>query len=198
MAKRKVTIGAGITAHERTQYSGEDLALGFDIFLRGWRKAFSEGGGNFGAEVLEQERSCRRILAAAGDGPFAADSLQDYARRIVSGIDRTKKRIRSGDADEAAREAVHVGRLVTEVHMKHRWEEHALRGARNYSILKAASSQANRKKQSAATSRQMEWQAMANKLWAQNKYLSKSAVAGRIANKVGGNPNTIRRKITAE
>ena len=91
--------------------------------------------------------------------------------------------------------AVDVGRLVTEAHMKGIWEKHAMRGADNASTLKAAAARANKEKQCGARSRQTAWQKMAKDLWARNKYLSKTDVAGSIASKVGGNRNTIRRKI---
>ena len=54
-----------------------------DAFGRRWNEALAEGGGHFGAVVLEAERDCRRILAGAGLGPFEADSAEDYAKRIV-------------------------------------------------------------------------------------------------------------------
>ena len=196
MAKRKVTVGTGITAREETCYSGEDMKPAMDAFLRRWSEAQSEGGGQFGARVLDWERACRRVLAGVGPGPFLADSTEAYAKRILRLIDLTRAGIARGDADEAARMAVDIGRLCTEAYMKGKWEKHAMRGADNASTLKAAAARANKEKQGGATSRHATWQAMAKDLWARNKYLSKTDVAGIIASKVGGNPNTIRRKIT--
>jgi hypothetical protein len=196
MAKRKETIGMGITARVVTRYSKEDMEPAFDVFARQWNAALSKGGGQFGAVVLNAERACRRILAGAGPGPFMADSAEDYARRISRLIDLTKTNIARGDADGAARMAVDVGRLCTEAHMKGLWERHALRGAKNALTLKAAARGANQTRQGDAKQCQAMWQAMANDIWAQNKHLSAADVAGSIASKVGGNRNTIRRKIT--
>ena len=42
----------------------------------------------------------------------------------------------------------------------------------------------------------LQWQPLAEQIWAKNPSLSKTAVARRIAQIVGGNSNTIRRKIT--
>ena len=62
MAKHKKTVGSGITKREVTRYSGEDMAAAFDAFARQWNAALSEGGGSFGARVLNAERACRSIF----------------------------------------------------------------------------------------------------------------------------------------
>ena len=195
MAKRRETVGTGITAREVTRYSGEDMAPAFAAFARRWNADLAEGGGQFGALVLELERICASILADAGSGLFPEDSIENYAKRILRMIDLTKAAIARGNADEAARMAVDVGRLVTEAKIKGSWERHALRGEKNASTLRTVTCRTNKIRQDEATSRLETWQAMADQLWAANSHLSKADVAARIAIKVGGNPNTIRRKI---
>jgi hypothetical protein len=196
MAKRKETIGKGITAREVTRYSGEDMGPALDAWARQWNAAYSEGRGLFGAQVVKQERACRHILAGAGDGPFAPDSLQDYAKRILDAIDQTKKQILHNDADQAAREAIHVGRLITEFHVKQRWENHALRGKKNFLTLREAARTGNWGRSVHAKHVHSDWQGYADEMWAANPRLSKSEVARRIAKKHGGNSRTIRRKIS--
>jgi hypothetical protein len=195
MAKERRTIGSGMTAREVTRYSDEDTGPALHVWSRQWNADLSEGGGLFGSQVVKQERACRRILAGAGDGPFERDSLQDYAKRILYGIDQTKKQILHGDADQAAREAVHVGRLITEMNMKLRWEDHALRGAKNASTLKATANLGNQKRHGKAQTRHSKWQTRANKKWAQNPLLSTAAVANLVARECGDPPRTIRRNI---
>jgi hypothetical protein len=107
----------------------------------------------------------------------------------------TRGHIVRDDADSAARNALAVGRLITEAHVKGAWESHALRGRRNAASLNAAAARRNRKRQNAAAQRYELWRAMANRVWAQNKHLTATDVAKRIAGEVGGNPDTIRRKI---
>ena len=195
MAKHKKIVGSGITKREVISYSGEDMYAAVEAFVHQWNAALSEGGGSFGAVVLNAERACRSILALAGPPPFEADSPEDYARRILRLIEITKGKIARADADEAARMAVQIGRLCTETHLKHLWEDHALRGESNAARLKAAADRENRKKQDRARALDAEQQDMADDMWTRNKYLSASDVADRIADKLGGNPDTIRRKI---
>lgn len=195
MTKHKKIIGTGITKREVISYSGEDMCAGFGAFANQWNAARSEGGGSFGAVVLSAERACRSILTVAGPPPFGADSAEDYARRILHLIEVAKTHITRGDADEAARTAVDIGRLCTEAHIKQVWEKHALRGEKNASRLKAAAARANEEKRDRARSCDAEQQAMADAMRAANPYLSAAEVGRRLANKVGGNPDTIRRKI---
>jgi hypothetical protein len=196
MAKHKKTVGSGITKREVISYSGEDMYAAVKAFLRQWNAARIEGGGSFGAVVLNAERACRSILALAGPPPFEADSPEDYARRILRRIEITKGQIARADADEAARTAVQIGRLCTEAYMKGVWEKHALRGEANASVLKAAAARGNKKKQDRAKPRHATWQAIADEMpgW-QDKSLSASAAAEKIANETGDKPDTIRRKI---
>ena len=183
MAKHTKTVGTGITKREVTSYSGEDMAAAFDAFARQWNATLSAGGGSFGARVLDAERACRRIIqTVAGPPPFAADSAEDYARRILRLIDLTKGQIARGDANEAARMAVDIGRLCTEACMKGVWETYALRGEANLP-LKAEATRGNKKRQDGAKLRHAEWQAMAVGMWVTNKQLSKHAVAQKIARK---------------
>src|SRR5262249_26386150 len=145
--------------------------------------------------VLEQERICASILADAGSGPFPEDSIEDYAKRILRMIDLTKAAIARDDADGAARMAVGVGRLATEACMKGLWERHAVSGGKNAPTLKTVRGRANKIRQDEATPRWEMWKAMAGQTWAANRHLSKTDVAKHIAAKIGGNPDTIRRKI---
>ena len=185
MAKYKRAVGSGITKREVISYSGEDMAAAFEAFARQWNAARFEGGGSFGAVVLNAERVCRSILATvAGRPPFEPDSPEGYARRILRLIEITKEEIARGDADEAARTAVDIGRLCTEAHIKGVWED-SLRGEANASALKAAAARANKKKQARAQPRRAKWQAMADDLWARNQHRSARDVAGRIAEKAG-------------
>jgi hypothetical protein len=195
MAKRRETVGTGITAREVTRYSGEDMAPAFAAFARRWNAALAEGGGQFGGAVLDTERACQRVLGGAGVGPFAAESVEDYAKRILRMIELTKAATARGEADEAARMALDVGRLTTEAKIKGLWEQHALRGEKNASNLRTVTRRANKIRQEKATPRLETWQAMADQMWAANSHLSKTDVATRIADKIGGNPDTIRRKI---
>jgi len=107
----------------------------------------------------------------------------------------TKTHIARGDADEAARRAVAIGRLCTEAHLKELWESHALRGEANASVLKAAADRGNQKKQSRAETSRMTWQAMTDEMRARNPHLGKAAVGRLIAGKTGDNPDTVRRRI---
>jgi Phage integrase family len=195
MAKFKEIVGTGITAREVTRYSGEDMFPAFEAFARQWNAALSEGGDQFGAVVFNAERVCRSILANAGPKPFAPDSAEDYARRVLHLIDLTRTDIALGDAAGAGRMAIDIGRLCTEAHMKRVWEKYALRALRNVSNLKLAAARANKKKQRVAKSREADWQGMATDMWAQNRHLSAADIGRRIADKLGGNHNTIRRKI---
>jgi hypothetical protein len=110
-------------------------------------------------------------------------------------IDLTKAATARGDADEAARMAMDVGRLITEAKIKGSWERHALRGEKNASTLRTVTRCANKIRQDEAISRLETWQSMADQAWAANMHLSKTDVAKHIALQVGGNPGTIRRKI---
>ena len=195
MAKRRETVGTGITAREVTRYSGEDMAPAFAAFAGRWNAALAEGGGQFGGAVLDTERACQRVLAGAGAGPFAADSVEDYAKRILRMIDLTRAATARGDADKADRMAVDVGRLITEAKIKSSWERHALRGEKIASTLRTVTCRANKIRQDEAIPRLETWQAMADQAWAANRHLSKTDVAKHIAAKVGGIPDTIRRKI---
>jgi hypothetical protein len=153
---------------------------------------------------LDQERQCRAILAAAGPGPFAADSLEDYARRILRAIELTQRFIEHKDADQAARCAVQVGVLITEAHMKGVWERPALRGVTALETdesLRAAAVSHNTAKRENAGRDHAHWQKMAQDIWNDDKDLAAAEVARRIAKKLPGdrenkpNPDTIRRKI---
>jgi hypothetical protein len=178
--------------------NGDHGARSDALFRRGhgrWNAALAEGGGQFGAVVLEQERICASILADAGSEPFPEDSIEDYAKRILRMIDLTRAATARGDADEAARMAVDVGRLITEAKIKGSWERHALRGEKTASTLRTVTRRANKIRQDEAIARLETWQAMADQAWAANRHLSKPDVAKHIAVKVGGNPGTIRRKI---
>jgi len=193
--KRKKLTGTGITAREVTTYSGEDMAPALAAFACRWNAAFTEGGGQFGAVVLEQERICASILADADSGPFPEDSIEDYAKRILRMIGLTKAAIARGNADEAARMGLVVGCLITEAKIKGSWERHALRGEKNASTLRTVARRANKIRQDEAISRRETWQSMADQKWGAKMHLSKTAVAKHIALEVGGNPRTIRRKI---
>ena len=195
MAKHKKVVGAGITKLKGKSYSGEDMAAAFDDFACQWNAALREGGGSFRARVQKWERVCRNILTEAGPVPFDADDAKDYARRILRLIDMTMGHITRGDADEAARVAVDVGRLCAEAYMKEGWEKHALRGEANAARLKEFTGRANVKRQVDAQSLHATWQAMADEKWVKNKHLSKHAVAISIAKETGDNFNTIRRII---
>jgi len=195
MAKSTEIVGTGITARPVTRYSDDDIPPAFDAFARQWNEAVAKAGSPFGATVLNVEQACRRILADAGNGRFVADSSEDYARRTLRAIDSTKASIACGDADMAARMAVDVGRLITEADIKGRWEGHALRGEKNRATLLSAGQRANNLRQDEAKSRREGWQAMADRIWATNQHLRKADVGKRIAGKIGGNPDTIRRKI---
>jgi hypothetical protein len=167
---------------------------GAGVVARRWNAALAEGGGQFGAAIHEQERACRRILDGAAP-PFKPDSIEWWAWRILRAIDATRSHIARGDADEAARMAVDVGRLITEAKIKGSWERHALRGEKTASTLRTVTRRANKIRQDEAIARLETWQAMADQAWAANRHLSKTDVAKHIAVKVGGNPGTIRRKI---
>jgi hypothetical protein len=196
MAKRRKTVGTGITAREVTTYSGEDMAPAFAAFASRWNTALAEGGGQFGAVVLEQERICASILADAGSGPFPEDSIEDYAKRILRQIHFTKSSIAQGDADSAARNALAVGRLITEAHVKGAWEKYAMSALGNAARLSAAARHGNQKRRDAARLRDAKLQAMATALWQRNGYLTARDVAKRIVAELGeGKPDTIRRKI---
>jgi hypothetical protein len=195
MAKRPRAIGGGITARTVVSFDGADMQPAFEAFARRWNAALAEGGGQFGAVIHEQEQACRRILDGAAPPPFKTDSIEWWALRILRAIEATRSHIARGDADEAARMALDVGRLITEVKIKGSWERHALRGEKNASTLRTLTCRANKIRQEEATPRLETWQAMADQAWAANRHLSKNAVAKHIAFKVGGNPDTIRRKI---
>jgi hypothetical protein len=196
MAKQTKTIGTGITAREVTSYDGEDATDAFVRFAHQMKVALSKSGGQFGAYVLQTERKCRRILARAGSAPFAADSHADYASRILIAIKQTKDWIAKGDADIAARQALDVGHLCTEFRMKVLWERYALSGRKTKSVLNDGGRTANKNRTDAATPRHTEWQRMADKLWNRNPHLSATVIGDRIAETLGGNGNTIRRKIS--
>jgi hypothetical protein len=192
MAKHKKSVGSGITERKVISYSGEDMYAAVKAFLHQWNAARSEGGGSFGAVVLNAERACRSILETeAGPPPFGPDSPVGYAGRILRLIEITKGKIARGDADEAARTAVQIGRLCTEAYMKAVWEKHALRGESNAARLKAVAARANKKRQERARALEAKHQAMAADM---NPHLSARALGRRIAAKAGGNPNTIRRR----
>src|SRR5262245_11525593 len=167
MAKRPRIIGGGITARRVVNFDGADMPPAFEAFARRWNAALAEGGGQFGAVIHEQEQACRHILDGAAP-PFKADSIEWWARRILRAIEATRSHIARGDADDAARAAVEVGALITEVSIKDVWEAHALRGQRNAARLNAAAARRNRKRQNAAAQRYELWRSMANRMWAQN------------------------------
>jgi len=192
MAEHRKVVGTGITKREVISYTGEDMHAAIERFARQWNAARSAGGGSFGAVVLSVERVCWSILACAGAPPFETDSAEDYARRILRLIDVAKGQIARADVDEAARTAVDIGRLCTEVYIKRVWETHALRGEKIRATLKANTARANKKKQARARALEAKQQAMADIM---NSRLSARAKGRLIANEVGGNPNTIRRKI---
>ena len=196
MAVDRKTVGTGITARGKITYSGEDIAIGFEELARRWSVARAAAGSDFGADVLNVERSCRRIMESAGSGPFAADSVEDYAKRILIAIRQTKACIARQEAENAARCALTVGRLITEANIKGRWEPHALRGKKNASVLKGATSRTNEKRSAEAKQQYATWQAMADKSWELNPHLSNTDVGEIIAAKLGGNSGTIRRKIS--
>jgi hypothetical protein len=200
MAKRRETVGTGITARQVVRYSGEDMAPAFAAFASRWNTALAEGGGQFSAVVLKQERICASILADAArrprSRPFPKDSIEDYAKRILRQIHFTKSNIAQGDADSAARDALAAGRLITEAHMKGAWEKYAMSGLGNKARLNAAARHGNQKRRAATQRRDAELQAMAAAIWQRNGYLTARDVARRIVAKLGeGNPETIRRKI---
>lgn len=186
MAKQTKIIGGGITARAVTSYTGPDIADAIDHMVR-----------LFSADpLIEAERSCRAFLAGAGAGPFEQDSAEDYAQRILRLITLARACVARGDADNAARLAFAAGCECTEARMKGQWERHAVRGLKNVSALKEATRANNKNKTEGAARLHAKWQALAQKMWAGNKYLSKSDVAEHIAKTYGGNPSTIRRKIS--
>jgi hypothetical protein len=195
MAKKHKAIGTGITARALTEYSGEDIGPFSKDFFSRWNAACAEGGGRFGAVVRETERVCRRILAGAGGGLFEADTVEDYAARILKHIDVTKAAIKRGDADGAARLGVVVGCLLTEAWMKEEWEAHALRGKKNAEVLSEARRAVGRNSSAKAKRLWAEWQARADKIWAGKTRISATGVAKIIARETGDKASTIRRII---
>jgi hypothetical protein len=196
MAKRRRTIGGGITARNVLSFDGADMQPAFAAFARRWNAALAESGGSqFGAVMLDQEQACRCILDGAGIPPFKADSIEWWAWRILRAIEATHGHIARGDADSAARAAVEVGALVTEVSIKHFWEAHALRGEKNAKTLNAAAARRNAKRRNVTAQRHKLWQAMADCAWGQNRHLTARDVAKHIAAETGDNADTVRRKI---
>jgi hypothetical protein len=200
MAKRRESVGTGITKRELTLYSGEDLGPFMKGFAKAWNTAVKEGGGHFGAVVLEAERACRRILSDAAVAPkrFEADTVEDYAERIVRHIELAKAAIAKGDADGAARWGVAIGRLCTEAEMKETWEVHALRGEKNALTVTAGALRENKRRQHEGEQRQAKWQAMADEMRAKNPHLTASVIARHIVDKGAGEGkkvHTIRKRI---
>jgi hypothetical protein len=197
MPKSAETVGTGITARAVTTYSGADMQPAFMVFANQWNSALLEGGGEFGARVLMIERECQQVLAGANPtAPRQADNAASYATRILRLIDMVKRAIECGHGDSAARLAVDVGCLYMEAHMKGFWEAYALRGQSNASQLNASAKRANSKRAKDAKARYEQWQALADDIDAASKVrLSRLDVATLIAEQIGGNADTIRRKI---
>lgn len=191
MAKQRKVIGSGITARAVESYSGDDMAPAFVAFAKQWNAALTEANGSaFHAVVLDTERACRRILAAPDAGPHEADN---FAARILRAIETTRSHVARGDADAAARAAIEIGTLCTEARIKGLWETHALRGEKLATRLKANTARKNTTAKAEAARRYASWQAMADRAWAQNKYLSAADIGWLIARELGGDADTIRR-----
>jgi hypothetical protein len=195
MAKYRKTVGAGITERRVTVVDGVDMAPAFGEFALNWNAARAEGGGDFGAEVLYVEQSCRRVQDGAGPGPIERDSPEDYAERILFTIRQTKAFINRDEAERAARSALDLGKLITEANLKGRWEKPALFGATNLSALKTGGAAENLEKKRKAQRQHAKWQAEADQILAKNPHFSKSRVAKILADRHGENFDTIRRKI---
>ena len=142
------------------------------------------------------------ILDGAGDGPMEPQSTEDFAQRIATYHRKTAGLIARvpeparRDADMAARFAFICGREYGLAVMQELWEPHALRGRKNVEVLTNATNRRNRERQAEGAARRARWQEMADEIWCRNPELTAMAVAMNIAKKLGGNANTIRRKIT--
>ncbi|MEQ9489514.1 MAG: hypothetical protein RIM72_11040 [Alphaproteobacteria bacterium] len=148
MANKTKTRGTGITQRHLRNYSAKDIRQ----WAENWNELYDKGGGNYGAEVYNVVSWAESLgVDRYGMGQYEDDSPEDFAQRILNLHFFTKKMIEEGDADDAARFGVLMGRLITQFQLKISWEQYALTGQRQTSHLKERTAEYNRERSKTAS-----------------------------------------------
>jgi|tagenome__1003787_1003787.scaffolds.fasta_scaffold20958779_2 hypothetical protein len=110
-------------------------------------------------------------------GQFGDDSKAYFAARILSLTYDLRLATAHGYSAFAQQQSYRLGRLVTELSLKLRWERAALSGARRQEALATARDRGNDRRLKTARAWRARAQAVAAEIWARNPTLSAAAVS---------------------
>lgn len=128
MAITKKTLGSGITAEERTVYTGEDLPRITRKISDAWNNAHNEGEGDYGAVTLQWIKVAEDIWNQFGGQYPERDSMPWFAQQILMHHSIARAAQKRGEIELAMRFAFDLGVIVERWRMKIGWENYALTG----------------------------------------------------------------------